>query len=97
MKASPLISAIALIMSLGAGLVAIRARSSVSEAKINTLVDARLAERELKFVQAAAPKYRAMFAAMDETKYGKDWNPKTLEELFAPIINMASGTEAESK
>ena len=97
MKTSPLISAIALIVSLGAGFVAIRAKSEVSEAKISALVDARLAARELKLVQAWAPKYRAMFVAMDESEYGEDWNPMTLEELFAPVFKIVNGMTEEPK
>jgi hypothetical protein len=97
MKAIPLISAITLIMSLGAGFVAIRAQSQVSEAKITALVDARLAARELKLVQAWAPKYREMFMAMDESEYGKDWNPRTLEELFTPVFKIVDGMTEEPK
>ena len=97
MKAIPIISSIALIASLSAGFVAIRAQSKFSETKINALVDARLAARELKLVQAWAPKYREMFMAMDESEYGKDWNPRTLEELFAPVFKVVNGMTEEPK
>lgn len=95
MKVIPLTSTLALIASLGAGFVAIRAQSKVSETKINALVDARLAARELELVQAWAPKYREMFMAMNESEYGRDWNPRTLEELVAPVFEVVNGMTEE--
>ena len=45
-----------------------------------------------------APKFKVMFAEMGNGPEGKDdWSPKTLEELFAPlvkIISMMSWTKA---
>jgi hypothetical protein len=97
MKTLPIISAIALFVSLGAGYLAFKASSETSEAKINALVDARLAARELKFVQAYAPRLREMFVAMDDSEYGSDWDPKTLEELVAPLVKITSGMTSESE
>lgn len=91
MKALPIISVFALIVSLCAGFYAFQVSSQTSEAKINAMVDARLAARELKFVQTYAPKFREMFATANEPEYGKDWNPKTLEELFVPIVKIVNG------
>ena len=97
MKIPAIISTIALIVSIGAGYVAYDASSRTSKAEINDLVDARLAARELKFVQAYAPRFREMFVAMDDPEYGAHWNPKTLEELVAPLVKITSGMTPESK
>lgn len=97
MKLPAIISTIALIVSIGAGYVAHSASSRPSEEEIDHLVDARIAARELKFVQSYAPRFREMFAAMDGSEYGADWNPKTLEELFALLVEITSGMTSESK
>jgi hypothetical protein len=97
MKAIPIISVLALIVSLCAGFYAFQVSTQASEARINAIVDARLAARELKFVQAYAPKFREMFMAADEPEHGVDWNPKTLEELFAPIVKIVNGMTSDEK
>lgn len=95
MKMPTIISTTALIFSLGAGYLALRASSEFSEEEISALVDDRLAARELKFVQAYSPKFREMFAGMDDSEYGADWNPKTMEELVAPLVKITSGMDPE--
>ncbi|MES2997134.1 MAG: hypothetical protein V4733_10035 [Verrucomicrobiota bacterium] len=90
MKAYSLISGIALMLSLGAIFIAIKATENASEAKINALIDARLAARELRLVQTVAPKFREMFVATGDPDFDKNWNPRTLEELAAPILKMTS-------
>jgi hypothetical protein len=91
MKALPILSILALIVSLFAGFHAFQVSTQTSEAKINAMVDARLAARELKFVQAYAPRFREMFMTGNEPEYGKDWNPQTIEELFVPLVKIVNG------
>lgn len=95
MNIPTIISTAALIVSLGAGYLAYRASSEASEENISALVDERLAARELKFVQTHAPKFRELFADMND--YGADWNPKTMEELVAPLVKITSGMTSESE
>jgi hypothetical protein len=96
MKPSTLLSITALLLSLGSGLLALRAASEVSEEQIRALVDARLAARELKFVQTYSPKFREMFEGMNDPESWADWNPKTMEELVSPLVKIVSGmTEPE--
>ncbi len=90
MKALSIVTTVALVVSIFSGYVAFKASSEVSESKINALVDARLAARELKFVQTYAPHFREMFSDMANAQYGADWNPTTLEELVAPIVKVTS-------
>jgi hypothetical protein len=97
MKAPLVVSLVALVTSLAAGFLAIRAFGQPSEAEINRMVDARLAERELRFVGTYAPKFREMLVAVDDSEFGSDWNPKTLEELFAPLVKITSGMAPESE
>ena len=92
-----MISTIALIVSLAAGYFSLRAVSEASNVKVSALVDERLAARELKFVQSYAPRFREMFGTINGSEYGADWNPKSLEELVAPIVEITSGAPIEPK
>lgn len=97
MKMLTILSTTAIVLSLGAGYLALRASSVVSEEQLNDLVNDRLAARELKFVQTYSPKFREMFAGMHDPEYGADWNPKTMEELVSPLVKIASGMTSESE
>lgn len=94
MKSLPILTIVALVVSIFSGYIAFKASSEVSESRINALVDARLAARELKFVQTFAPHFREMFADMANAQYGADWNPTTLEELVAPLVKVTSDMDS---
>lgn len=97
MKRPEVISVVALIVSLSAGFLAIHVSRAASEAEINARVDARIAARELKFVDTYAPKLREMCAAVGDPEFGQDWHPKTLEELVAPITKITTSVESGTK
>ena len=86
MKAPTLISTAALMGSMFAIVLAGRQPKSPSQSDTDAMVDARLTARELKLVQAFAPKFKVMFDEMGESKFGANWSPRTLEELLEPLV-----------
>ncbi len=95
MTASTTLSTLALAISMICGGFAIHAANQTSKTSVNQAVDARIAERESKFVRAATPKLRSLFEGMGDDRYGADWNPSTLEELLAPIMEITTGMTPE--
>ena len=91
MKSSTLLSWAAIIASAFAISLTMTAPRQPTEAQIDARVDARLVERERQLVDRFAPKFKVMFAEMGDSPEGKDdWSPKTLEELFAPLVKIIS-------
>jgi hypothetical protein len=91
MKSSTGISVIALVTSVAAVVLSLTAIRHHSESRIQAIVDARLSERELRFVEAYAPHFREMFGSAEALEAGDEWQPKSLEELFAPIVEITRG------
>ena len=95
MKKNTIISVLALLLSLAA-LIQINLRDDTDEELIKTSVDLALKNRELAFVHSYKPKIQAMISGQifeTHEEYGKEWNPKTLEELFEPINKLINATE----
>jgi hypothetical protein len=88
MKAPTIISSVALLVSAIAIMLATRHPQAPSQSEIDAQVDARLAARELRLVEAYTPRFRVMFADMNEPKIGENWSPRTLEELFEPLTRV---------
>ena len=88
MKAPTIISSVALLVSAIAIMLATSYPQAPSQSEIDAHVDARLAARELRLVEAYTPRFRVMFAEMNEPKIGDNWSPKTLEELLEPLTNI---------
>jgi|GEM_PF-3701808 len=88
MKASSFISTAALLGSVFAIFLASRHPQTPTQSDIDAKVDARLAARELDIVQGIAPKVRDMMAGVDDSKYGANWSPRTVDELLEPIVKV---------
>lgn len=63
-----------------------------SQATSDVAADKALRKREAEIVKNFAPKFQEMFADLDGSP-GKDWDPKTLEELFAPVIRITESMQ----
>ena len=85
MTTPTILSLVALLASAVALVLATRHPLAASQSEIDAQVDARLAARELRLVEAYTPRFRVMFAEMGEPKIGDNWSPKTLEELFEQL------------
>lgn len=90
------LSVTSLMLSLVALVVAISGRFSTAPAKpdpaqIRSAVDAELQRRESELVAAWAPKFRNIFKDMlgeNEKLDERALNPKTLADLFSPMIKI---------
>ena len=92
MKPRILLHTLSLLLSLAAFAIAVRAYQLSNPSAIDAQVDAALQKREQAFIQEVKPRLQSIFEANDP-KYGKDWNPQTLEQLVEPITNISQEAE----
>ena len=90
------LSILSLVLSIAALVVAICGRFNPVSAKpdpaqVRLVVDAELQRRETELVTAMAPKFRKIYEDMlgeNEKLDERALNPKTLADLFRPIITI---------
>ena len=90
------LSIASLVLSIAALSIAIYgqlhpAPTKPDPAQVRTVVDAELQRRETELVTAMAPKFRRIYADMlgeNEKLDERALNPKTLTDLFRPMISI---------
>ena len=89
MKAPTLLSLCALVASITAIVLHFTAPKPPGDAEIEAMVNAALAKKEQAFVAKNTPAFKAMFAEVEfKGQPQGTWEPKTLEELFEPLIRI---------
>lgn len=88
MKAPTLLSLAALVTSVAAIILHFTAPKAPDAAEIETMVNAALAKKEHAFVMKHTPAFKAMFAELEVDGRPKEWDPKTIDELFEPLIKI---------
>lgn len=80
------------LISLAVALVALNRNSR----DLDQLVDDRIQSREQRFIDAYAPKFRSMLEQTGTIESSEEWNPRSLEEMFAPVIDAITGAPSDA-